>query len=213
MYEFLIKNHFDRNDILIALGGGVVGDLTGYTAATYMRGIDFIQIPTTLLSQVDSSIGGKTGVDLKSYKNMVGAFHHPKLVYINVKTLNSLPRREFSSGMAEIIKHGLIMDKEYFVWLNNNSNHIKSLDTKILVEMIYGSCFIKKTVVEEDPNEKGLRAILNFGHTIGHAIEKSKKFKLLHGECVSLGMVAALRISFDREQISYEQLSKAIKTY
>jgi len=210
LYEVLIKNHFDRNDILIALGGGVVGDLTGYAASTYMRGIDFIQIPTTLLSQVDSSIGGKTGVDFKQYKNMVGAFHHPKLVYINVKTLNTLPKREFSSGMAEVIKHGMIKDLEYFLWLDENKDKIINLDYKTLEEMIFKSCFIKKQVVEEDPFEKGIRAILNFGHTIGHAIEKSKNFRLFHGECVSLGMVAALRLSYERKFIIYEDLSKSI---
>lgn len=210
LYEHLIISHFDRNDILIALGGGVTGDLTGYAASTYMRGIDFIQIPTTLLSQVDSSIGGKTGVDFKQYKNMVGAFHHPRLVYINVETLRTLPDREFSSGMAEVIKHGIIMDRKYYKWLDENKVEILSLKNEILKEMIYGSCYIKKTVVEEDPFEKGIRAILNFGHTIGHAIEKYKKFKLLHGECVSLGMVAALRLSYERENITYEELASAI---
>lgn len=210
LYETLINNHFDRNDLLIALGGGVVGDLTGYAASTYMRGIKFIQIPTTLLSQVDSSIGGKTGVDFKQYKNMVGAFHHPSLVFINVKTLNTLPKREFSSGMAEVIKHGMIKDLEYYLWLKENRNLIMELDYEKLETMIFKSCFIKKTVVEEDPFEKGVRAILNFGHTIGHAIEKSKNFKLLHGECVSLGMVAALRLSYERNKITYEDLSGAI---
>ena len=211
IYEHLINEHFDRNDLLIALGGGVTGDLTGYVASTYMRGIDFIQIPTTLLSQVDSSIGGKTGVDFKQYKNMVGAFHHPRLVYINVETLKTLPAREFSSGMAEVIKHGMIMDLTYYKWLDENKTKILEYENNILIEMIYKSCHIKKTVVEEDPFEKGLRAILNFGHTIGHAIEKYKNFELLHGECVSLGMVAALRISFDRGNISFEELSSAIK--
>lgn len=211
VYEHLILNHFDRNDILIALGGGVTGDLTGYAASTYMRGIDFVQIPTTLLSQVDSSIGGKTGVDFKQFKNMVGAFHHPRLVYINVQTLKTLPAREFSSGMAEVIKHGMIMDFEYYAWLEENKNKIINLDNSTLKEMIYKSCFIKKTVVEEDPFEKGLRAILNFGHTIGHAIEKYKKFTLLHGECVSLGIVAALRLSYDKGSVSYNELSSAIK--
>lgn len=169
VYEFLIQNHFDRKDMLVALGGGVVGDLTGFTAATYLRGIDFIQVPTSLLAQVDSSIGGKTGVDFRAYKNMVGAFHQPRLVYMNISVLKSLSRRLFNSGFGEIIKHGLIKDIEYYKWLGSNADKIKALDSDALEHMIYVSCNIKREVVEKDPKEKGDRALLNFGHTLGHA--------------------------------------------
>lgn len=209
-YSMLIREQFDRNDILIALGGGVTGDLTGFVAATYLRGIDYIQVPTTLLSMVDSSIGGKTGVDFKAYKNMIGAFHQPKLVYMNLSTLNSLPRREFNAGMGEIVKHGLIKDVSYYSWLNENQNHILSLEYELLKQMIVTSCHIKKDVVENDPKEKGDRALLNFGHTIGHAIEKLIDFKLLHGECVAIGMVAAAYISYKRELISKNDLINII---
>lgn len=195
LYLHLIKQHFDRYDLLIALGGGVVGDLTGFVAATYLRGIDFIQLPTTLLSQVDSSIGGKTGVDFMQYKNMVGAFHMPRLVYMNLSTLRTLPEDQFSSGMAEIIKHGLIRNAAYYNWLKENRNKILSLDLSFLEEMIFQSCQIKKQVVEEDPKEQGIRVYLNFGHTIGHAVEKLSDFSLGHGQCVALGMVCAVYLS------------------
>ena len=212
VYELLIQEKFDRNDILIALGGGVTGDLTGFVAATYLRGIDFIQVPTTLLSMVDSSIGGKTGVDLNAYKNMIGAFHQPKLVHINLSALKSLPKREFNAGMAEIIKHGLIKDYNYYSFIHDNIDHILSLEYDLLKEMIYSSCMIKKDVVEKDPKEKGDRALLNFGHTIGHAIEKLMDFKLLHGECVALGMEAAAYISYKRDYINKDQFHNIIKT-
>ena len=195
VYETLIRHHFDRHDLLIALGGGVCGDMTGFAAATYLRGISFLQIPTTLLAQCDSSIGGKTGVDLKGYKNMVGAFHMPRLVYMNLKTLLSLDDRQFLAGFAEVIKHGMIRDAQYFTWLLDHRDEILSRDIGILSQMIRRSCEIKRAVVEEDPTEQGLRAILNFGHTIGHAVEKFLDFTLYHGECVSLGMAAAAAIS------------------
>ena len=201
VYEFLIKNHFDRKDMLVALGGGVVGDLTGFTAATYLRGISFIQVPTSLLAQVDSSIGGKTGVDFRAYKNMVGAFYQPKLVYMNISVLKSLSDRLFNSGFGEIIKHGLIKDAAYYEWLRDNISNIKSRNSDALEQMIYVSCNIKREVVEKDPKEKGDRALLNYGHTLGHAIEKLMDFKLYHGECVTLGMIAALRISVNRGDI------------
>lgn len=213
VYEFLIINKFDRSDMLVALGGGVVGDLTGYTAATYLRGINFIQIPTTLLSQVDSSIGGKTGVDFRAYKNMVGAFHMPKMVYSNIGALKSLSKRLFNCGLGEIIKHGLIKDYEYYKWLGENINKIKSLDNNALEEMIYISDCIKKDVVEKDPTEKGDRALLNFGHTLGHAIEKLKDFKLYHGECVVLGMIVAMKISLNRGLISEEEYNNSLKMF
>lgn len=204
-YEFLIKENFDRKDMLLALGGGVTGDLTGFVAATYLRGIDFVQIPTTLLAQADSSIGGKTGVDFDGYKNMVGAFKMPRLVYMNAAVLKSLDDRQFSSGFAEIMKHGLIKDEAYYLWLLENMYEILDRDLNVLGEMTFRSCEIKKSVVEKDPTEKGDRALLNFGHTIGHAVEKAKNFSLFHGECVALGAVAAAFISYKRNMISMEE--------
>lgn len=212
VYEQLILNSFDRKDLLIALGGGVVGDLTGFTAATYLRGIDFVQVPTSLLAQVDSSIGGKTGVDFMQYKNMVGAFYMPKLVYMNLSTLKTLPKRQISSGMGEIIKHGLIKDKKYFHSLTENSSKIQSLDMDAVEELVYKSCEIKRKVVENDPKEQGERALLNFGHTIGHAIEKLSGFSLYHGECVALGMTGAGYISWKQGYITKEQLETIEKT-
>ena len=213
VYEFLIKNKFDRKDMLVALGGGVVGDLTGFAAATYLRGIDFIQVPTSLLAQVDSSIGGKTGVDFRAYKNMVGAFHQPRLVYMNTSTLSSLNTRLFNSGFGEILKHGLIKDVSYFQWLKDNIEKIAALDSGYLEEMIYRSYEIKRKVVENDPTEKGERAQLNFGHTLGHAIEKQMNFELYHGECVVLGMIAALNICVERGTITKEEYDDIYNTF
>lgn len=195
LYEDLILHHFDRRDILVALGGGVVGDLTGFTAATYLRGIDFIQVPTTLLSQVDSSVGGKTGVDFMQYKNMVGAFYQPKLVYMNLAVLQTLPKEQLISGMGEVIKHGLIKDVSYYDWMMTHVDEILALDPAAMEKTVSISCQIKRNVVELDPTEKGDRALLNFGHTIGHAIEKLSNFTLYHGECVAIGMIAAAYLS------------------
>ena len=205
IYEFLIQKHFDRQDVLVALGGGVVGDMTGYAAATYLRGIDFIQVPTTLLSQTDSSIGGKTGIDFMQYKNMVGAFYMPKLVYMNLSVLKTLPDEQLSSGFGEILKHGLIKDFNYFNWLKENYDSICALEYEPLEEM-------KKQVVENDPKEKGERALLNFGHTIGHAIEKLSDFKLTHGACVGLGIVAASYLSKELKNISFRELAMIEET-
>ena len=205
IYKFLIGNHFNRKDLLIALGGGVVGDLTGYTAATYLRGIEFIQIPTTLLSQADSSIGGKTGVDFDGYKNMVGAFYMPRLVYMNMATLQSLNDRQFYSGFAEVMKSALIKDGNFYEWLIDQMYEICERDVETLSEMVERSCIIKKLVVEKDPLEKGDRALLNFGHTIGHAIEKYMNFTMTHGECVALGCVAAAFISWKKNWLSMEE--------
>lgn len=202
LYQKLIIDGFDRQDLLIALGGGVVGDLTGYTAATYLRGIDYVQVPTTLLSQVDSSVGGKTGVDFNQYKNMVGAFYMPSLVYINTEVLKTLPAVQISSGMAEVIKYGIIRDFEFYEWLDSNVDKVKQFDDEALEYLIYKSCKNKKEVVEEDPKEKGVRATLNFGHTIGHAIEKLFDFRLYHGQCVGIGMIAASYISMKRDIIT-----------
>lgn len=205
IYEFLIQNKFERKDMLLALGGGVVGDTAGFVAATYLRGIDFVQIPTTLLAQVDSSVGGKTGVDFEQYKNMVGAFYMPKLVYMNISTLNTLDDRQYYAGMAEVMKYGLIKNAKFYEWLIDNMYEIHERNPEILEEMVLKSCTYKKLIVEKDPTEKGERALLNFGHTIGHAIEKAKNFELLHGECVALGCVAAAYISWKRELISMDE--------
>lgn len=204
IYRFLIENHYDRKSLLIALGGGVIGDMTGFVAATFLRGIDFVQIPTTLLAQADSSIGGKTGVDFEGYKNMIGAFKMPVLVYENVSVLKSLSGRQFASGFAEVMKHGLIKDEAYYVWLLDNMYEINSRDPGTLQKMLYRSNEIKKEVVEKDPYEKGERMLLNFGHTIGHAVEKYRNFSLTHGECVALGCVAASFISWKRDMLSKE---------
>ncbi|MCR4907276.1 MAG: 3-dehydroquinate synthase [Lachnospiraceae bacterium] len=209
LYCFLMEHRFDRKDILIALGGGVVGDMTGFAAATYLRGIRFVQLPTTLLADTDSSIGGKTGVDLRSYKNMVGAFYMPSLVYISPGVLSTLPDREFSSGMAEVVKHALIKDRLYFDFLSGNRDKITALNQTVLEEMIFKSCRIKARVVEDDPKESGERAVLNFGHTLGHAVENYMNFSLTHGECVSLGMAAALDISRSRNYISEDEVNAA----
>jgi 3-dehydroquinate synthase len=211
-YEQLITAGFDRNDVLVALGGGVVGDLTGFVAATYLRGIRFIQVPTSLLSMVDSSIGGKTGVDFKAFKNMVGAFHQPKLVYMNLETLLTLADPEYFSGMGEIIKHGLIKDTSYYSWLKENYTGIASKNYETLREMVYRSCEIKRTVVEKDPKEQGERALLNFGHTIGHSVEKLMNFTLLHGECVSIGMAAAAYLSMKRSLITEIEYKDILST-
>ena len=202
LYQFLITHEFDRKDMLLALGGGVTGDLTGFAAATYLRGIDFVQIPTSLLAQVDSSIGGKTGVDYHAYKNMVGAFYMPKLVYINVSTVKTLSERQYHSGLGEVIKHGLIRDKAYFEWIRDNKEAIAKKEDAALAYIIEGSCQIKRAVVEEDPKEHGVRATLNFGHTLGHSIEKLMNFSLTHGECVAIGSLLAADISCKRGYIS-----------
>ena len=198
LYTHLIERGYDRKDYLLALGGGVVGDLTGFAAATYLRGIRFIQVPTTLLSQIDSSIGGKTGVDFDQYKNMVGAFHMPSLVYINTRTLETLPDEQFASGMGELLKSGLIRNADFYEWTINHMGEILERDPETMRYMVGECCKIKRAVVEKDPHEQGERAILNFGHTIGHAIEKLKNFELTHGACVNLGMVCAAHISWQR---------------
>ncbi|SCX77526.1 3-dehydroquinate synthase [Pseudobutyrivibrio sp. AR14] len=200
LYEHLITKKFTRKSLLVALGGGVVGDLTGFAASTFLRGIDFIQVPTTLLSQVDSSVGGKTGVDFDGYKNMVGAFYMPKLVYMNLSTLKTLDDYNFACGMGEVIKHGLIADADFYRWLSENSIKLKERDFDALEYCVYTNCNIKRHVVEIDPTEKGIRAYLNFGHTLGHAIEKHSNFTLGHGQCVSLGMICAGYLS---EKLGY----------
>lgn len=208
LYETLIKNGLDRKSLLVALGGGVVGDLTGFAAATYLRGIDFIQIPTTLLAQVDSSVGGKTGVDFLQYKNMVGAFHQPRLVYMNFQVLKTLPNQEFACGMGEVLKTGLICDRDFFDFICENSPSITSLDFSMVSKMVRRCCEIKAGVVERDPKEQGERALLNLGHTIGHAVEKLKNFQFLHGQCVGIGLISAAYISMKRNLLTREEYEK-----
>lgn len=193
----LVRKGADRKSVLIAFGGGVIGDLTGFVASIYMRGIDFIQVPTTLLSQVDSSIGGKTGINIPEGKNLIGSFYHPVDVVVDVKTLKTLPDREYKSGIAEIIKYGMIMDHNFFEYLEDNYKGILRRDPNILIYIIKRSLECKKNVVEADEKENNLRMILNFGHTFGHAIEAKGRYKrFLHGEAVSIGMVMASKLAF-----------------
>lgn len=210
IYQKMIEYKLDRSSTLIALGGGVVGDISGFTAATYMRGINFVQIPTTLLSQADSSVGGKTGVDYNGHKNVIGAFYQPKMVFINVNTIKTLPKREISAGLAEVIKHGLILDEEYCDYINYNAQKIFSFDENVLQFLAKKNCSIKGYVVEIDEKEEDLRAILNFGHTIGHAIETVQNFKLLHGECVAIGIVGAYKLSCYLDVVTEAMVNEVI---
>lgn len=192
--DYLIDNEFTRTDTVIALGGGVVGDLAGFVSATYMRGISFINIPTTLLSQVDSSIGGKTAIDKKGYKNLVGAFYPPEKVLIDPNVLATLDKRQFMAGLVEALKMGLTSDKDLYELIKTSNDIYKDID--IVIEK---ALCVKKDVVEKDPHEKHLRKILNFGHTIGHAIESSGKFNLLHGECVGIGLLYMVPTDLEEE--------------
>ncbi|MCH7821016.1 MAG: 3-dehydroquinate synthase [Proteobacteria bacterium] len=192
----LVSDGANRDATLIALGGGVVGDIAGFAAACYMRGINFIQVPTTLLAQVDSSVGGKTGVNHAKGKNLIGAFHQPQIVLIDTDTLEHLPDRELKAGLAEVIKYGAIADAEFFAWLEDNIEALIGRETEALARAIYRSCEIKAEIVSEDEREAGRRAILNFGHTFGHAIEYCEGYgEWLHGEAVAAGMVMATALS------------------
>jgi 3-dehydroquinate synthase len=196
IYDALLKNRCERSTTLIALGGGVIGDLTGYAAATYLRGVPFIQIPTTLLSQVDSSVGGKTGINHPLGKNMIGAFYQPQLVLADIDTLKTLPQRELSAGMAEVIKYGLIRDANFFDWLELNIAKLMNLDAEAITQAIYRSCQNKAEVVAADERETGERALLNLGHTFGHAIENGMGYGVwLHGEAVAAGTMLAAQLS------------------
>ncbi len=196
IYESLLKNRADRDTTILAFGGGVVGDIAGYAAATYMRGIPFIQVPTSLLSQVDSSVGGKTGINHSLGKNMIGAFYQPKGVIIDLNVLKTLPKKELCAGLAEVIKYGLIWDINFFEWLEQNINSLLEMETIALSKAIYRSCEIKAEVVSQDEKEKSLRAILNLGHTFAHAIETNMGFgNWLHGEAVAAGIIMAAKMS------------------
>ena len=196
IFDVLIERHFDRYCGLIALGGGVIGDMAGFAAATYLRGIPFVQVPTTLLSQVDSSVGGKTGVNHPQGKNLIGAFYQPRHVHIDVTALTTLPKREFASGLAEVIKYGIIRDSEFFSWLEEHRELLADRSAEALAYAVMKSCQIKANVVENDEKEQGIRVLLNLGHTFGHAVETLAGYGVVkHGEAVAIGMVLAARIS------------------
>jgi 3-dehydroquinate synthase len=196
IFDTLLEHRFNRHCCLIALGGGVVGDMTGFAAASYQRGVDFIQIPTTLLAQVDSSVGGKTGVNHSLGKNMIGAFHQPRCVLADTDTLNTLDDRQLSAGIAEVIKYGLIRDPDFYTWLEDNIKKLLKRDTQTLIYAIEKSCQCKAEIVAADERESGQRALLNFGHTFGHAIETGTGYgNWLHGEAVAVGMLMAADLS------------------
>ena len=214
IFNFLLTNQCERNTTIIALGGGVIGDLAGFAAATYMRGVPFIQIPTTLLAQVDSSIGGKTGINHDLGKNLVGAFYQPRMVLADSTTLDTLPKREFISGIAEIIKYGLIRDQVFFEWLEKNMSRLLDREHKILEEAIERSCKNKVEVVAADEREHGIRAILNLGHTFGHAIENAMGYgKWLHGEAVAAGTVLAAKLSQSMHLIGNTEVDRIKEIY
>lgn len=198
IYDAMLDFKMDRRSVVVALGGGVIGDMAGFAAATYMRGIDFVQVPTTLLAQVDASVGGKTGVDLPQGKNLVGAFHQPRAVLIDTLTLDTLPMRELRSGLAEVVKYGIIYDRQYLDFIESNSAKLLSRDHGMLEKAISRSVEIKRDVVEADERESGLRAILNYGHTVGHAVEVLSGYgKYRHGEASSIGMVTEALVAED----------------
>lgn len=209
IFDKLLASRHNRTTTLIALGGGVIGDMTGFAAASYQRGVNFIQIPTTLLSQVDSSVGGKTGVNHPQGKNMIGAFYQPQCVLIDTDSLSSLPPRELSAGLAEVIKYGLLGDAEFFAWLEQNIDSLLSLQQAPLVHAIYRSCEMKAEIVAADEREKGCRAWLNLGHTFGHAIETHQGYgNWLHGEAVATGMVMAADLSMRMGWLEQENLTR-----
>lgn len=191
IYRFLIEHNIERKDLIFALGGGVIGDLVGFVAATYLRGIRYIQVPTTLLSQADSSVGGKTAVNFLHVKNMIGAFYQPIGVLINYNVLKTLPIREVRNGLVEVLVHAIIKDAGLFAYIEENLDKIMGLEPDVLKNLIYQNCKIKASVVEQDERDNGERAILNFGHTYGHAIESAYQYKYRHGECVAIGIIGA----------------------
>ena len=206
IYDGLLAGKANRQITLIALGGGVIGDMTGFAAATFMRGVDFIQIPSTLLSQVDSSVGGKTGINHPLGKNMIGAFYQPKCVIADIDLLETLSNKELSAGMAEVIKYGLIRDYKFFEWLENNIKGIMQRDSSLIIDAVVRSCQNKADIVEADEFESGIRAILNLGHTFGHAIETATGYnEWLHGEAIAIGMVMAADLSLQMGWLTTEE--------
>lgn len=213
IYETLLKEQFSRRDMIIAFGGGVVGDIAGFAASTYYRGIGFIQLPTTLLSQVDSSVGGKVGVNFKMVKNAIGSFYQPKIVCIDPQFLKTLDDRQIRNGMAEIIVHSIIASKELFTYLEDNVENILNCHEAAMKHVIAVNCSIKRDVILQDEYDKGIRAILNFGHTIGHAVEACSNYTLLHGEAVSIGIVGAIKLAVYLKmfpQDEYERVRKLL---
>lgn len=209
--EQLVAGGADRDTILLALGGGVIGDLTGFLAAIYMRGIRYVGIPTTLLAQVDSSLGGKTGVNLQAGKNLIGSFHHPLTVVSDIDTLRTLPAAELRAGLQEAVKSGIIYDPKLFAYMEKNAEAILAGESDALTRVVTASVKVKADVVGKDEKESGLRMILNFGHTIGHAIEAATNYrKLLHGEAVAWGSIAALHVSLNRGKISHEEFARMV---
>ena len=209
IFDDLLKFGADRQTMLVALGGGVIGDMTGFAAASFMRGVRFIQVPTTLLAQVDSSVGGKTGINHPLGKNMIGAFHQPVAVIADLDTLKTLPPRELSAGLAEVIKHGAIADADFFRWIEDHQNELMACEPNVMSHAVERSCEIKSAVVAADEKESGIRAILNFGHTFGHAIESGLGYgKWLHGEAVGCGMVMATDLSYRLGYLNAEDLKR-----
>ena len=213
-YDKLAKHRLERNSFIVALGGGVVGDMAGFLAASYLRGIGFVQVPTTLLAQVDSSVGGKVGVNLKAGKNLVGAFYQPRLVLCDLNTITTLPKRELRAGLAEVIKYGIINDATLFKRLERKISDLLSLNTKEMAFIVARSCQIKAKIVGQDETENGLRAILNYGHTIGHALESISSYgKFLHGEAISIGQVAASKISREIHGLSQTEVDRIVSLF
>ena len=212
IYDFLLKNEFDRGCGLIALGGGVIGDMAGFAAATFLRGIPYVQVPTTLLSQVDSSVGGKTAVNHPLGKNLIGAFYQPEMVLIDIEVLNTLEPREVSAGLAEVVKYGVIRDSEFFCWLEDNVQLLTDREPIVLIHAIKKSCQIKADIVAADEREGSIRAILNYGHTFGHAIENLSGYgQWKHGEAVSVGMIIASKISAQNGLCSQHDVDRIFK--
>jgi len=208
LYGRLAKAGIERSSPLVSLGGGMVGDLTGFVAATWLRGVPFVQAPTTLVADVDAAVGGKTAVNHPAGKNLIGAFHQPRMVLIDTQTLDTLDARDFRAGLAESVKHGVIRDAEFFAWHEQHAGELLEREGDLLGSLIERNCQVKADVVSADEREAGLRAILNFGHTIGHAIESDQQYALRHGECVAIGMVAAAEIAVVRGMISPDQASR-----
>ena len=214
VYRFLLDNNINRSDLIITLGGGVIGDLGGFAAATFLRGVSYVQIPTTLLSQIDSSIGGKVAINFHGIKNVVGAFYNPKLVYINTNVLNTLPDREYKCGLAEAMVHALIADKDLVYYIHQNMFNRSIIDDDIIRRFIYRNCEIKANIVMQDECDNGIRGILNFGHTFGHALETLFEFKYKHGECVSVGIVSIFKVALINDFISkdiYDEITKILE--
>ena len=209
IYNYLLKNKYSRDSCIVAFGGGVIGDMAGFAAATYQRGINFIQVPTTLLSMVDSSVGGKTGINHPLGKNMIGSFHQPIAVIVDTEILKTLSKRQFNAGMSEVIKYGIIKDKNFFNWIAKNTDKIKAQDSDSIIKIVKRSCEIKAEIVALDEKEKNIRALLNLGHTFGHAIENYLGYgKWLHGEAVACGFLIACSVAIQKNTMDISEYNK-----